>query len=65
MTFADDLAGWQRALVHPPGVEIRIHEDANHLFFPGSGQPTPAAYARPGHVDPAVVDETATWVARR
>ena len=43
---------------------IRIHKDANHLFFADSGQPTPGEYARPGQVDPAVVDEIATWLAR-
>ncbi len=65
VTVADDLTGWQRALEHRPEVTIRIHEEANHLFFPGTGQPTPAEYARPGHVDPAVVEEIATWLARR
>ncbi|MHB9756537.1 alpha/beta hydrolase [Streptomyces sp. BYX5S] len=65
VTVADDLTGWQRALAHRPEVTIRIHEEANHLFFPGSGRPTPAEYAQPGHVDPAVVDEVATWLARR
>lgn len=47
-----------------PEVTIRIHKDANHLFFAGSGQSTPGEYARPGQVDPAVVDEIATWLAR-
>ncbi|MFJ6852925.1 alpha/beta fold hydrolase [Streptomyces sp. NPDC091271] len=65
VTVADDLTGWQRALAHRPEVAIRIYEDVNHLFLPGSGQPTPADYARPGHVDPAVVDEIATWLACR
>ncbi|MEV7817650.1 alpha/beta fold hydrolase [Streptomyces flaveolus] len=65
VTVADDLTGWQRALAGRPEVTIRFHKDANHLFFAGSGQPTPAEYARPGHVDPAVVDEIATWLARR
>ena len=65
VTVTDDLTGWQRALAHRPEVTIRIHEHANHLFFPGGGQPTPAEYARPGHVDAAVVDEIATWLARR
>ncbi|MEU6555280.1 alpha/beta fold hydrolase [Streptomyces sp. NPDC046915] len=65
VTVADDLTGWQHALARRPEVTIRIHEDANHLFFPGSGQPTPAEYVRPGHVDPAVVDEIATWLVRR
>lgn len=65
VTVADDLTGWQRALGRRPEVTIQIHEEANHLFFPGSGRPGPAEYARPGHVDPAVVDEIATWLARR
>ncbi|MFC8720007.1 alpha/beta hydrolase family protein [Kitasatospora sp. NPDC057198] len=65
VTVADDLTGWQRGLAGRPGVTIRIHEHANHLFFAGSGRPTPAEYARPGHVDPAVVDEIATWLVRR
>jgi hypothetical protein len=46
-------------------VDIRVLPDANHLFFAGSGHPTPAEYARPGHVDAALVDEIATWLARR
>jgi hypothetical protein len=45
-------------------VSIRIHQDANHLFFSGSGHATPAEYARPGHVEPAVVDEITAWLAR-
>lgn len=64
VTVADDLTRWQNALGHRPGVAIRIHQDVNHFFFPGSGDSTPAEYARPGHVDPAVVDEIATWLAR-
>ncbi|WBO69006.1 alpha/beta hydrolase [Streptomyces camelliae] len=63
VTVADDLALWQRALAHRTGVTIRIHQNANHLFFPGSGHPAPAEYARPGHVASTVVDEIATWLA--
>ncbi|MFI6685912.1 alpha/beta hydrolase family protein [Streptomyces sp. NPDC050485] len=65
VTVADDLTRWQAALADRPEVAIRIHQDANHLFIPGSGRATPAEYARPGHVEPAVVDEIATWLARR
>ncbi|MFD7828597.1 alpha/beta hydrolase family protein [Kitasatospora sp. NPDC059803] len=64
VTVADDLTRWQDALADRPEVAIRIHQDANHLFLPGSGRATPAEYARPGHVEPAVVDEIATWLAR-
>ncbi|WP_344641154.1 alpha/beta hydrolase family protein [Kitasatospora cystarginea] len=63
VTVTDDLALWRRALAHRPGVRIRIHQDLNHLFFPGSGDPTPADYAKPGHVALAVVDEIVTWLA--
>jgi len=45
-------------------VAIRIHQDANHLFFPRSGRAIPAEYARPGHIEPAGVDEIATWLFR-
>ncbi|WP_330478941.1 alpha/beta hydrolase [Streptomyces platensis] len=65
VTVADDLTRWQKALAHRPEVAIRIHQHVNHLFFSGSGQPTPAEYTRPGHVDPAVVDEIATWLVRQ
>ncbi|SCK09114.1 hypothetical protein YWIDRAFT_00608 [Streptomyces sp. SceaMP-e96] len=65
VTVADDLTRWRGALADRPDVAIRIHPDANHLFFTGRGRPTPAEYTRPGHVDSAVVDEIATWLARR
>ncbi|MFD7590568.1 alpha/beta hydrolase family protein [Kitasatospora sp. NPDC059811] len=64
VTIADDLTRWQAALADRPEVAIRVHQDANHLFLPGTGRATPAEYARPGHVEPAVVDEIATWLAR-
>ena len=64
VTPADDLTLWQHALAHRPNVAIRIHQDANHFFFSGSGEPTPAEYARPGHVAPTVIDEIATWLTR-
>ncbi|WP_405401535.1 alpha/beta hydrolase family protein [Streptomyces sp. NBC_01104] len=65
VTVADDLDRWRDALADRPDVTFRIHPDANHLFMTGRGRPTPAEYARPGHVDTAVVDEIAAWVTRR
>ncbi|WP_093707137.1 S9 family peptidase [Streptomyces sp. 2131.1] len=64
VTVADDLPGWRRALAGRPEVSVRVHEHLDHLFFAGSGPSTPADYARPGHVDPAVVDEVASWLTR-
>ncbi|MGW3040952.1 alpha/beta hydrolase family protein [Kitasatospora sp. NPDC001159] len=65
VTVPDDLTRWQATLADRSEAVIRIHQDANHLFFPGRGRPTPAEYTRPGHVEPAVVDEIATWLVRR
>ncbi|RPE28480.1 alpha/beta hydrolase family protein [Kitasatospora cineracea] len=65
VTVADDLARWRRGLAHRGDVTIRVHPDANHLFLPGTGRPSPAEYAVPGHVAPAVVDEIATWLGPR
>ncbi|NEC06648.1 alpha/beta hydrolase [Streptomyces sp. SID7909] len=65
VTVADDLAGWRRALAGRPEVSIRVHERVDHLLFAGSGPSTPADYARPGHVDPVVVDEVASWLWRQ
>lgn len=44
---------------------IRVYDADNHLFFPGTGTSTPADYAAPQHVDPAVVDGIAQWLAPR
>ncbi|MFF2146450.1 alpha/beta hydrolase family protein [Kitasatospora sp. NPDC058190] len=64
VTVADDLTRWRAVLGDRSEAVIRIHQDSNHLFFSGSGRATPAEYARPGHVEPAVVDDIATWLAR-
>ena len=44
---------------------IRVYEADNHLFFPGTGKSTPADYAPPQHVDPAVIAAVAHWLAPR
>src|SRR4051812_11828838 len=64
VTVEDDLSRWESGLARRTDVTIRVYENANHLFFPGVGQSTPAEYAEPQHVDPAVVDDIATWVTR-
>jgi dienelactone hydrolase len=64
VTVADDLARWRAALADRPDVTIRVHENADHFFFPGSGPAGPTDHLRPGHVLPAVVDEIAAWLTR-
>lgn len=64
VTVADDLSGWRAGLAGRPGIEIRVHDACDHMFFPGSGPSTPAGYGRPQHVDAAVVAEVADWLGR-
>jgi uncharacterized protein len=62
VTVADDLAGWQAGLALRPDVTIRVYGPDNHLFFPGTGQSTPAEYEPAQHMDPAVVTDIASWL---
>ncbi|QRP50073.1 S9 family peptidase [Amycolatopsis sp. FDAARGOS 1241] len=64
VTVADDLSCWLAGLTGRPGVTSKVYETADHLFMPGQGRSTAADYARPGHVDAAVVADVAEWVAR-
>lgn len=63
VTVEDDLSRWQAGLAHRPDVTIRVYDADDHLFFPGTGPSTPAAYASAQHVDPAVVADIAEWLA--
>lgn len=62
VTVEDDLAGWTTGLAHQPNVTIRVYSANDHLFFPGTGQSVPADYQAPQHVDPAVIEDIATWL---
>ena len=57
-----DLALWRKALADRPAVQIRVYPQMSHLFIAGSGKPTPADYDKPGHVDPEVITDIATWI---
>ncbi|PNE40308.1 alpha/beta hydrolase family protein [Streptomyces noursei] len=63
VTVEDDFARWRAGLAHRPDVTLRVHQAADHFFFPGTGPSTPAAYERAQHIDPAVVTDIATWLA--
>jgi dienelactone hydrolase len=63
-TVADDLALWQAALAHRSDVEIEVYRDDDHFFVPSGGDaPEGEGYARPNHVDEAVVRRCAEWIA--
>jgi hypothetical protein len=62
VTMADDLAGWKAGLAHRPDVTINVYPSDNHMFFRGTGPPTPTEYEPAQHVDPAVVADIASWL---
>jgi dienelactone hydrolase len=62
VTVADDFGAWKTALAHKTNATLRTYPGLNHAFATGDGPPSPADYAKEGHVDQAVVDDIAAWV---
>jgi fermentation-respiration switch protein FrsA (DUF1100 family) len=56
-----DFAAWQRTLAGKPNVNFHLFPGLSHLFMPGPSH-SPADYAKPAHVDPAVIDVIARWI---
>lgn len=57
-----DLALWRSGIGTRANVTIETLPAANHLFMSGSGKPSPAEYATPGHVDRAVVERLSAFI---
>jgi dienelactone hydrolase len=62
VTVADDFGAWKAALAHKKNATLRAYPGLNHAFATGDGPPSPADYAKAGHVDETVVDDIAAWV---
>lgn len=62
VTVKNDLDVWLAGLKGKKGVMSVQFPKADHLFLDGTGRPTPADYAKAGHVDPKVIASVATWV---
>lgn len=61
-----DAALWEAALGTRPAATLHTFPDLNHLFVAGTGPSSPDEYLRrPGHVDAAVIETIARWVAER
>jgi len=63
VTVADDFGAWNAALAHKKNATLRTYPGLNHAFATGDGPPSPADYAKAGHVDQSVVDDIAAWVS--
>lgn len=57
-----DFEIWQKAFAGRAEVRCKSYPGLNHLFMPGEGQPGPAEYETPGHVDAGVVADIAAWI---
>ena len=62
-TVEDDLALWRSGLSSRPDITIHIYPADNHFFFSGNGPSPPAEYEPVQHLDEAVVDDIASWLA--
>jgi len=65
VTAGTDLARWRDGLAGRPDISFSVRENADHLFFPGTGPVTPESYREPQHVDAEVIAEIAGWIRVR
>jgi len=59
-----EFALWKAAVGSAKGVTMKSYPALNHLFVAGEGTSLPAEYAKPGHVDAAVVEDVVGFVKR-
>jgi alpha-beta hydrolase superfamily lysophospholipase len=59
-----EFALWKAAVGTAKGVTMKSYPALNHLFVAGEGKSTPAEYAKPGHVDAAVIEDIAAFVKK-
>ena len=56
---------WKAAFHDDPQVTFKLYPALNHLGIAGEGDGGLEEYAVPGHVDPALIDDTAAWILGR
>jgi dienelactone hydrolase len=59
----EDIRTWQNGLKGDAKVQVDTFPSLNHLFIAGAGKPGPAEYETPGHVDVAVIETIASFIA--
>jgi dienelactone hydrolase len=59
----EDLRDWQTGLKGDAKVQVQTLPSLNHLFIASTGQPSPAEYFAPGHVDAGVIGTIASFIA--
>jgi len=57
-----DWQNWKAAFHDDPKVAFKLYDKLNHLGIAGEGEGGLAEYAKPGHVDAQLIDDTAAWI---
>ncbi|HET6432225.1 alpha/beta hydrolase [Dyella sp.] len=65
VTPEQDFVAWRKAFAGDARVTLRGYPGLGHLFMPAGDPPSPADYARAGHVQPQVIADIAGWIARQ
>lgn len=62
VTPQDDFSQWQAAFAQDSRVSLHEYAGLSHLLMPAGDPPSPADYARAGHVDVRVIGDIAEWI---
>lgn len=57
-----DYATWQTTFANYTNVTFHLYENLNHLFIPGTGDPTFAEYNTPGNIHETVIKDITNWI---
>jgi dienelactone hydrolase len=58
-----DFDGWKKALEGQEGASFKLYPKLNHLFIAVEGKSTGKEYLEGGHVEAAVIEDTARFLA--
>ena len=58
----EDWTALQHAFNGNKRFTLKLYPSLNHLGIAGTGTPSVAEYAKPGHVDTQLISDTATWI---
>jgi PKD repeat protein/dienelactone hydrolase len=58
----EDFEGWKNGLGGRDNVSSKAYPCLNHLFIHGTGNSTPAEYAKAGNVAQIVIDDVTEWI---
>lgn len=58
----EDWTAWQHAVGGNKRFTLKLYPALNHMGIAGTGTPSAAEYAQPGHVDAQLIADAAAWI---